>query len=87
MTYEEARAFAAAGELRNRMKRDPALAIKITEKAIVERDRLKAINAELLAALEVLADHAAETYPHFESHRGQVDLARAHAALAKAKGE
>ena len=52
MTYEEARAFAAAGELRNRMKRDPALAIKITEKAIVERDRLNAVNAELLAALE-----------------------------------
>ena len=56
MTYEEARAFAAAGELRNRMKRDPTLAIKITEKAIVERDRLNAVNAELLAALEIVAN-------------------------------
>ena len=50
-----------------------------------ERDRLRAVNAELLDALEVLTEHANETYPHFECHRGQVDIARARAAIAKAK--
>ena len=47
--------------------------------------RLIAAAPELLAVLEALADHAAETYPHFESHRGQVDLACARAAIAKTK--
>ena len=41
---------------------------------------------DLLAALRVLADHAQETYPHFESSRGQTDIAAARAAIAKAEG-
>ena len=39
---------------------------------------------ELLEALRVLADHAQEQYPHFESERGQRDIAQALAAIAKA---
>lgn len=41
---------------------------------------------ELLAALEVLVEHAQETYPHFESERGQRDIKQALAAIAKATG-
>ena len=94
MTYEEARAFAAAGELRNRMKRDPALAIKITEKAIVERDRLKAINAELLAALETLVRGRPTTPPNHAvlgkdsvAYMNWLAFEAARAAIAKARGE
>jgi hypothetical protein len=36
----------------------------------------------LVDALRVLVDHASEIYPHFESERGQRDLAQARAALA-----
>ena len=54
---------------------------------IMANARLIAAAPELLAVLEALADHAAETYPHFESHRGQVDLACARAAIAKAGKE
>ena len=32
-------------------------------------------------ALRILVDHAREAYPHFESERGQEDIARADAAL------
>lgn len=51
-----------------------------------EHKRLREINAELLAALRVLVDHAREQYPHFESPRGQVDIEAAIAAIAKAEG-
>lgn len=40
---------------------------------------------ELLAALITLVDHAEETYPHFESARGQADIAAAKAAIQKAQ--
>jgi hypothetical protein len=41
-------------------------------------------SAEQLAeALRVLVDHASEMYPHFESERGQRDIADAQAALAQ----
>ena len=39
---------------------------------------------ELLEALRVLVDHTQEQYPHFESERGQRDIAQALAAIAKA---
>ena len=42
--------------------------------------------ADLLAALEVLTKHAQETYPHFESERGQQDIKAALAAISKARG-
>jgi hypothetical protein len=42
---------------------------------------------DLLTALAVLVDHANEKYPHFESERGQEDIAAAIAAINKAKGE
>lgn len=41
---------------------------------------------ELLEALRVLADHAQEKYPHFESERGQADIKAALGAIAKAEG-
>lgn len=41
---------------------------------------------ELREALAVLLDHAQEQYPHFESERGQRDIAAAQAAIAKAEG-
>lgn len=56
----------------------------------VERDAnawLMAAAPDLLAALDTLTDHAQEVYPHFESERGQKDIAQALAALAKARGE
>lgn len=46
--------------------------------------RLIAAAPELLEALRVLADHAQETHPHFESERGQRDIAAAIAAITKA---
>jgi hypothetical protein len=42
---------------------------------------------DLLAALITLAEHAQETYPHFESPRGQADIAAAWSAIYKARGE
>ena len=49
--------------------------------------RLIAAAPDLLAALDVLTDHAEETYPHFESERGQRDIAAARAAIKDARGE
>lgn len=49
--------------------------------------RLIAAAPDLLDVLRVLTDHAKETYPHFESDRGQRDIAAALAAIAKATGE
>jgi hypothetical protein len=45
-----------------------------------------AVNAheELVNALKVLIDHAKETYPHFESERGQRDIKAGIEALTKA---
>ncbi len=40
----------------------------------------------LLAALQVMVDHACERYPHFESERGQRDIEQARAAIALAGG-
>lgn len=42
---------------------------------------MAASHKDLLGALLVLVDHAEEPYPHFESERGKMDLAQAHAAL------
>lgn len=39
---------------------------------------------ELVHVLKVMVDHAKETYPHFESERGQRDIAQAEAVLEKA---
>ena len=36
---------------------------------------------QLVEALKVLVDHASERYPHFESERGQKDIAASQAAL------
>lgn len=41
---------------------------------------------ELVEALAVLTDHARETYPHFESERGQREIAAARAILSKCEG-
>ncbi len=41
----------------------------------------------LQAALAVIVDHAGEAYPHFESERGQADIAQADRALETAKGK
>lgn len=46
---------------------------------------LHAAAPDLRDALGVLIEHASEQYPHFESERGQRDLAQARAAYAKAK--
>lgn len=46
--------------------------------------RLIAAAPELLAALQVLMDHACEMYPHFESERGTLDIAAARIAISKA---
>jgi hypothetical protein len=39
---------------------------------------------ELERMLSVLVDHASETYPHFESERGQAEINTARAMLARA---
>ena len=56
--------------------------LKLKEKKYMTKE----IAEELLRVLEIITDHAEETYPHFESERGQVDIARAVKAIAKAKG-
>lgn len=48
--------------------------------------RLLAGSWEMYDALRVLVDHAQEAYPHFESDRGQRDIASALAVLAKVEG-
>src|SRR5213080_987218 len=52
------------------------------ELTTAELERVKKQRDELLAALKVLVDHAQETYPHFESERGQRDIAQSLAAIA-----
>ena len=48
--------------------------------------RLIAAAPDLLEALRVITSHAQETYPHFESERGQRDIAAALEAIRKATG-
>ena len=48
--------------------------------------RLIAAAPELLIALQALVDHAQETYPHFESLRGQADIGCALYAIKRATG-
>ena len=43
------------------------------------------LHAQLIEALEVMTEHAGETYPHFESERGQRDIKQAQAVLAQAR--
>ena len=43
--------------------------------------------ADLLAALIELLDQAGEVYPHFESERGQANIAQARAAISRATGQ
>ena len=49
--------------------------------------RQRGLVHDLLEALETLAEHAGETYPHFESPRGQADIDQACAAIKAAKGD
>jgi hypothetical protein len=49
--------------------------------------RTPAANPGLLDALIALVEHALETYPHFESPRGQADIAAAWNAIWKARGK
>lgn len=44
------------------------------------------LHEAMLEALRVLADHADETYPHFESERGQREIDAARAIIARAEG-
>lgn len=48
--------------------------------------RLIAAAPDLLAILRVLVEHAQERYPHFESERGQTEIALALRLIAKAEG-
>ena len=48
--------------------------------------RLIAKAPEMLALLVILTDHASEQYPHFESERGQRELAQARALLREIEG-
>ena len=48
--------------------------------------RLIAAAPDLLEALVILLYHAQETYPHFESERGQRDIESALDAIRKARG-
>ena len=56
---------------------------------IIANKIVRAVNAygDLLEALKAMVDHASEQYPHFESERGQKDIAEARAAIAKATGK
>lgn len=47
---------------------------------------LLAENERLRALLRTFVEHASEMYPHFESIRGQREIAEARAALAATKG-
>jgi hypothetical protein len=49
---------------------------------MINPDPLLAENERLRALLSTFADHASETYPHFESERGQREITEARAALA-----
>ena len=46
---------------------------------------LKAVNVELLAILTTVINHASEMYPHFESERGQREIAEARKAIERAE--
>ncbi len=47
------------------------------------RRRKNPLGSGCMGALRVLVDHAQETYPHFESPRGQADIRRALAVLKR----
>jgi hypothetical protein len=51
-----------------------------------EHNALMNQSADLLAALMEMMDQAGEVYPHFESERGQANIAKARAAIARATG-
>ena len=53
----------------------------------VANARLIASAPELLEALEAMIEQAQETYPHFESERGQKNIELAKLAISQAKGE
>ena len=46
--------------------------------------RMAAAAPGLMTALAVMIDHAGEMYPHFESERGQRDIAAAKVAIKAA---
>ena len=58
-----------------------------TEQEAVSNARLIAAAPDLLAALIELLDQAGEVYPHFESERGQANIAQARAAISRATGQ
>ncbi len=57
----------------------PGEAQRLTDAQMI----VQAVNAHaaLVAALQVMVDHAKERFPHFESERGQRDIEQAQAAL------
>jgi hypothetical protein len=46
----------------------------------------KTLIERTIEAVETLVDHAEEMYPHFESERGQRDIAEASAVLGELRG-
>ena len=64
--------------------------LEVASAAIIERDRLKAINAELLTALEALCDLMPQTRPgNMQSDEYHIWLQadKAHTVIAKAQPE
>ena len=57
-----------------------------TQEGMQANARLIAAAPELLEILQTITSHAQETYPHFESERGQLEIAEALTAIAKATG-
>ncbi len=60
--------------------------IPIKPRKLIYPKTLAAAGPSLLEALSTITEHAQETYPHFESDRGQRDIAQALAAIAEAEG-
>jgi len=64
---------------------DRGLTSKQRDEETLANAHLIAAARELRSALRVMVNHAQETYPHFESERGQRDIAAAIAALRKSE--
>jgi hypothetical protein len=66
--------------------------MKQTNQTELEKCQMRAASyladiRNLAARLEVMVDHAKETYPHFESERGQRDIREAEIALRSVNGK
>jgi hypothetical protein len=75
-----------AAQMRDRLQANGHIAqIDLATDNVRKVSDVESPATDLLQALKTLTDHAQEQYPHFESERGQRDIAQALAAIHNAE--